>query len=60
MPWPNGTSPEKPYPTVEGIKMVMALFPHRELQRHKPEDFYDSSLVAELDKSGFNDAAYEE
>lgn len=51
-------SPEKPYPTVEGIKMVMTLFTHRELQRHKPEDFYDSSLIAELDKSGFIDAAY--
>lgn len=51
-------SPEKPYPTVEGITMVMTLFTHRELQRHKPEDFYDSSLIAELDKSGFIDAAY--
>jgi NitT/TauT family transport system substrate-binding protein len=51
-------SPEKPYPTVEGIKMVMTLFTHRELQRHKPEDFYDSRLIAELDKSGFIDTAY--
>ena len=51
-------SPEKPYPSAEGIKMVMTLFTHRELQRHKPEDFYDSSLIAELDKSGFIDAAY--
>ena len=51
-------SPAKPYPSVEGIKMVMALFTHRELQRHKAEDFYDSSLVAELDKSGFIDRIY--
>lgn len=51
-------SPQKPYPSVDGIKMVMQLFPHRELQRHKPEDFYDASLVAELDKSGFIDKAY--
>jgi len=46
---------KKPYPSVEGIKMVLQLFTYRELQRHKPEDFYDASLVAELDKSGFRD-----
>jgi NitT/TauT family transport system substrate-binding protein len=51
-------SPEKPYPAVDGIKMVMQLFTHRELQRHKAEDFYDASLMAELDKSGFIDAVY--
>jgi NitT/TauT family transport system substrate-binding protein len=51
-------SPKKPYPSVDGIKMVMQLFTHRELQRHKAEDFYDASLVAELDKSGFIDKAY--
>jgi NitT/TauT family transport system substrate-binding protein len=51
-------SPKKPYPAVDGIKMVMQLFTHRELQRRKAEDFYDAGLVAELDKSGFIDAAY--
>lgn len=51
-------SPTKPYPSVEGIKMVMTLFTHRELQRRKAEDFYDASLIEELDKSGFIDKAY--
>ena len=49
--------PEKPYPAVDGIKLVMQLFPHRELQRHTAADFYDSSVVSELDRSGFIDKA---
>jgi NitT/TauT family transport system substrate-binding protein len=51
-------SPEKPYPSVDGIKTVMQLFNYRELQRHQPTDFYDESLVAELDKTGFIDTVY--
>ncbi|GAA3068299.1 hypothetical protein GCM10010464_35690 [Pseudonocardia yunnanensis] len=49
--------PEKPYPGVDGIKLVMQLFPGRELQRHTAQDFYDSSVVSELDRSGFIDKA---
>ncbi|GAA1189776.1 ABC transporter substrate-binding protein [Pseudonocardia alaniniphila] len=49
--------PEKPYPAVDGIKLVMQLFPNPELQRHAAEDFYDSSVVGELDRSGFIDRA---
>jgi len=36
--------PQKPYPTVEGIKATLA--------------FYDSSFMSELDKSGFVDRLY--
>jgi NitT/TauT family transport system substrate-binding protein len=51
-------SPEKPYPAVDGIKLVKSLFNHRELRRYEAEHFYDASFVTELDKSGFIDALY--
>jgi ABC-type nitrate/sulfonate/bicarbonate transport system substrate-binding protein len=50
--------PRKPYPNVDGIKLVMKLFNSPEMQKHKPEDFYDDSLMRELDKSGFIDNLY--
>jgi NitT/TauT family transport system substrate-binding protein len=46
---------QKPYPSVEGVKQVFALYDSPEMRKHRPEEFYDSSLVAELDKSGFLD-----
>ena len=44
---------KKPYPSVEGITRVFAIYDSPEMRKHTPEEFYDSSLVAELDKSGF-------
>jgi NitT/TauT family transport system substrate-binding protein len=46
---------KKPYPSVEGVKQVFSLYDSPEMRKHTPEEFYDSSLVAELDKSGFLD-----
>jgi NitT/TauT family transport system substrate-binding protein len=46
---------KKPYPSVGGIKQVFAVYDSPEMKRHTPEEFYDSSLLAELDKSGFLD-----
>ena len=46
---------KKPYPSVDGIKQVFALYDSPKMRRHRPEEFYDSSLMAELDKSGFLD-----
>ena len=46
---------KKPYPSVDGIKQVFALYDSPAMRRHTPEEFYDSSLMAELDKSGFLD-----
>ena len=46
---------KKPYPSAEGIKQVFAIYDSPAMRRHTPEEFYDSSLVAELDKSGFLD-----
>ena len=47
--------PKKPYPLIEGIEGAVELFSPRGL---KAEDFYDASLMAELDKSGFIDGLY--
>ena len=44
---------KKPYPSVDGVKQIFAVYDSPEMRKHKPEEFYDSSLVAELDKSGF-------
>ena len=46
---------KKPYPSVDGIKQVFAAYDSPEMRRHRPQEFYDSSLMAELDKSGFLD-----
>jgi hypothetical protein len=43
----------KPYPSVDGIKRVFAIYDSPEMRRRTPEEFYDSSLIAELDKGGF-------
>jgi NitT/TauT family transport system substrate-binding protein len=47
--------PAKPYPSVEGIKGVMTMYDSPGMRSHKPEDFYDSSFIAALDKSGYLD-----
>jgi|HubBroStandDraft_4_1064222.scaffolds.fasta_scaffold176321_2 NitT/TauT family transport system substrate-binding protein len=47
-----------PYPNIEGIKAVMATYNYHEMARHAPEDFYDASFVAELDKSGYIASLY--
>lgn len=46
---------KKPYPSVDGIRQVFAIYDSPEMRRHTPEEFYDSSLMAELEKSGFLD-----
>jgi NitT/TauT family transport system substrate-binding protein len=51
--------PAKPYPSVDGIKTVMSVYNYREMQIHKPEDFYDSSFVAELDQGGYINGLYQ-
>ena len=51
-------TPEKPYPAIDGISLVMQLFTHRELKRQTAEHFYDKSLIEQLDKSGFIDRVY--
>jgi hypothetical protein len=47
------------YPSVSGIEQVLALYTYRELKQRKPQDFYDASFIAELDKSGYIDSVYD-
>jgi hypothetical protein len=51
--------PSRPHPSVEGIKKMMEVYNYREMRLHRPEDFYDASLVAELDRSGYIDGLYQ-
>jgi NitT/TauT family transport system substrate-binding protein len=44
--------PDKPYPSVEGIKIAMKMFGTPILDKMRPEELYDSSFVAALDKDG--------
>lgn len=48
----------KPYPSIEGIKVMQSVYTWREMAMHSPEDFTDSSFVAELDHSGYVDSLY--
>jgi NitT/TauT family transport system substrate-binding protein len=50
--------PSKPYPSIEGLKVMQSVYTWREIMIHQPEDFTDPSFVAELDKSGYIDGLY--
>ena len=50
--------PRKPYPCSEGVRNTMQLHDSAEMRRYTPEDFYDDSLMRELDESGFLDSLY--
>jgi len=50
--------PPKPYPCYEGIEMSMERYDWKETHNYSPEDFYDDSLMRELDDSGFIDSLY--
>jgi hypothetical protein len=52
--------PKKPYPSVGGIKLIMDTYEDiPEMQNFITEDFYDDSLMREIDESGFIDALYQ-
>ena len=44
---------KKPYPCYEGIDNTFEMYDSNELRKFKPADFYDDSLMRELDQSGF-------
>lgn len=50
--------PSKPYPSLEGLKVIQSVYTWREMTIHRPEDFADRSFMAELDKSGYIDSLY--
>ena len=37
----------------------MEIYDSNEMRKHKVEDFYDDSLVRELDESGYIDSLYQ-
>src|SRR2546428_6594711 len=52
--------PEKPYPTIKGIQIMLQEMAVKETkaQAAKPEQFVDLTFMRELDKSGFIDRLY--
>jgi hypothetical protein len=51
--------PSKPYPCAEGTVNTMQMYDSLEMRKHEAGDFYDESIVRELDDSGFIDAFYD-
>jgi NitT/TauT family transport system substrate-binding protein len=50
--------PRKPYPCHKGIEKAMVRYDSNELRKYTAQDFYDDSLIRELDESGFLDGLY--
>ena len=50
---------EKPYPPYEGIEMIQRLYDSHEMRKYEPEDFYDDTIIKELDESGYIDRLYD-
>jgi NitT/TauT family transport system substrate-binding protein len=53
-------TPEKPYPTLRGIEIMLREMSAREpkAKTRRPEEFVDTSFIKELDSSGFIDQLY--
>jgi len=51
--------PQKPYPCYQGTENTLEMYDSYEMRKHQPADFYDDSLLRELDESGFIDAFYD-
>jgi NitT/TauT family transport system substrate-binding protein len=50
--------PSKPYPSIEGLRVMQSVYTWREMTSRRPEDFTDPSFVAALDQSGYIDGLY--
>lgn len=49
----------KPYPPYKGTRMIMQYYGGWDARtKFKPEDFYDDSIIKELDESGYIDSLY--
>lgn len=49
----------KPYPPYKGVKMIMKFYGNRDTRAaFRPEDFYDDTIIKELDESGYIDSLY--
>jgi ABC-type nitrate/sulfonate/bicarbonate transport system substrate-binding protein len=54
----NAAIPRKLYPCYDGIRRTMEVYDSHAMRAYKPEDFYDDSILKELDASGFIDQVY--
>jgi NitT/TauT family transport system substrate-binding protein len=52
--------PRKPYACVAGFEKTMALYQDMGTDKFQASDFYDNSLMQELDDSGFLDRLYQQ
>ena len=50
--------PRKPYPCYEGLQRTIELYDSNAMRQRSPENFYNDSLIRELDESGFIDDLY--
>lgn len=50
--------PRIPYPCYEGIRRTMEVYDSHAMRAHVPEDFYDDTILRELEESGFVDSVY--
>ncbi len=50
--------PQKPYPCYAGTENTLRMYDSLEMRKYEPADFYDDSLIRELDEEGFIDAFY--
>jgi ABC-type nitrate/sulfonate/bicarbonate transport system substrate-binding protein len=48
--------PDKPYPSIAGIQAMMALYDTPAMRARRAEEFYDATIVEELDRTGYLDA----
>lgn len=51
--------PNKPYPSVKGIQVIMDTFDTPAMKKLTVNDLYDDSLMKEIDASGFIDKLYQ-
>lgn len=58
MVFPFNEIPAKPYPSVEGIKVIMDTYDSPEMRKFKVTDLYDDSIMKEIDASGFVETLY--
>ncbi len=50
--------PRKPYPCYEGLQRTAELYDSNAMRQRRPENFFNDSLIRELDNSGFIDDLY--
>ncbi len=50
---------QKPFPCYDGIKNTLELYDSNEMRKFSAKDFYDDTLIRELDDSGFINAFFE-